>query len=283
MDRAGSRVSVSGCTIRAMTSRDGTGIVELLALATSTPDGFDVVQWRRVNGSLQQAHPGPGLLSERLWEAPPVRKGSQYPNRRSQSGLYFWSATGEHVRYESGLELAGLVDLDQRGEVVLVGARPLRLLFCTGACTAFHDPDFLAVDGNGDQVLYDVCSEGRITDSSRRRFNETDRLCKQVGWQHRVLTDPSPTRVANLGFLRPSRLSRCHPKTELFEQLRRVFAGGRGIGQGAAMVNGRQPAIVMPYVKHLIWHRRLMVDLNVRLDFDAVAATGREEAGPCCG
>ena len=49
------------------------------------------------------------------------------------------------------------------------------------------------------------------------------------------------------------------------------------------MVNRRHPAIVMPFVKHLIWHRRLMVDFDVRLDFGAVAVTDRGEAVPCCG
>jgi hypothetical protein len=253
------------------------------ALATGSPDGLDLVQWRTVDGSLQVMRPSPGLLARRLWEAPPVRSGRQYQNRRDQYGLYFWAATGEHIRYESARRLAFLVQLDQQGGVVQIAARPCRLLFRTGATATFHDPAFLAEHASGDQVLYDMRAAGVITEKLRRRFDETLRVCRQVGWQYQVLTEPSPIRAGNLAFLRPARLSRCHPEPGVFEQLLGVFAAGRPVGQGAAMVNRGHPATVMPFVKHLIWHRRLMVDLDVRLDFDAVAVTDRGEGVPCCG
>lgn len=88
------------------------------ALATRSPDGLDVVQWRRGDGGLQTAQPSPGLLAERLWEALPIRKGSQYQNRRDQHGLYFWLPAGEHVWYESALELASLVELNYAGRPI---------------------------------------------------------------------------------------------------------------------------------------------------------------------
>lgn len=219
----------------------------------------------------------------------PALGGTARPQRRAVSESagsvrsVLLGGDGEHVRYESARRLAFLVQLDQQGGVVQIGARPCRLLFRTGATATFHDPDFLAEHASGDQVLYDMRAAGGITEKVRRRFDETLRVCRQVGWQYQVLTEPSPIRAGNLAFLRPARLSRCHPEPGVFEQLLGVFAAGRPVGQGAAMVNRGHPATVMPFVKHLIWHRRLMVDLDVRLDFAAVAVTDRGEAVPCCG
>lgn len=108
------------------------------------------------------------------------------------------------------------------------------------------------------------------------------RVCGLVGWRHQVLSPPSGVWAANLEVLRPARLPRCHPPDRLAARLRDVFAAGRSIGQGAAAAGGRYPALVLPHVKHLIWHRRLAADLHVLLDFDTVATTVGEE-GPCCG
>ncbi|MGI8417012.1 MAG: TnsA-like heteromeric transposase endonuclease subunit [Nakamurella sp.] len=250
------------------------------ALATRSPDGLDLVQWRRGDGGLQTAQPSPGLLAERLWEALPIRKGSQYQNRRNQHGLHFWPLAGEHVWYESALELACLVELNYAGEAVQIAAMPFRLLFRTGATATYHDPDFFALHASGDQVLYDVKPAGRIDGKAGRQFAETARVCRRVGWRHQALTEASPVRAANLRFLRPARLPRCHPDADMFARLLSVFDGGRPVGQGAAIVD-RHPALAMTFVKHLIWHRRLAVDLDRRLDFDTTATTG-QGSEPCC-
>lgn len=252
------------------------------SLSTSTPDGLDMVQWRGRDGSLHEARAGRGVLHERLWEGKPIRTGVQYPNRGNQHGLYFWPRTGEHVWYESALELACLVELDYAGQVLQVAAQPFRLLFRRAAAAGYHDPDFFALHAGGDQVVYDVKPAKRIDVKARRRFDETDRVCALAGWRHEVLSELSTTRAANLAFLRPARLPRCHPPDGVFGRLLQVFGGGRPIGEGAAAMGGRHPALVMPHIKHLIWHRQLVVDLDEQLDFHTMAAaTGR--TGSCCG
>jgi len=57
------------------------------------------------------------------------------------------------------------------------------------------------------------------------------------------------------------------------EQITNVFAGRRTLGEAREVVNRRSPALAMPAIKHLIWHRLLSVDLTTRLDFDTVATT----------
>lgn len=247
-------------------------------LPSASPDGLDAVAWRMVDGTFRTRRPDRGLLAERLWEAVPIRTGPQYKNRSSRHGLYFWPRSGGHVRYESARELSCLVALDRQGSVEQIAARPLRLLFRTGPAAAFHDPGFLAVHADGEQVVYDVPPAGE----TQHRLAETARVCGLAGWRHEILTAPGAVRARNLEFLRPARLPRCHPPGELLDQLLGIFATARPIGEGAAMANRRRSAVAMPHIKHLIWHRRLAADLDGRLDFDTIATISQEE-GPCCG
>lgn len=250
-------------------------------LFVRSPDGLDAVQWRRHDDTVHTARPSPELLHEQLWETEPTRRGVQYQNRLNQHGLYYWPRTGRHVWYESSLELSCLVELDHQGEAVWVAAQPFRLLFRHGAQATYHDPDFFAVHVNGDQVVYDVKPARRVADA-QAQFAETARVCEQVGWRHEVLSETGPTRTTNLAFLRATRLPRCHPSSEVFVRLLHIFEAGRFLGEGAAMLNRRHPALAMSYVKHLIWHRHLSVDLDRPLDFD-VTATTISEGEPCCG
>jgi len=245
-------------------------------------DALVVVRWRARGGVWRWARADAGLLAEQLWRAGPVRVGAQYRNRPDRHGLYFWPRTGGHVRFESARQVAALMRLDFEGREDCVGFRPVRLRFRRGAVTVGHDPDFLAVQVGGDQVLYDVAPDGPATEKVMARWAETTRVCGLVGWRHQVLCPPSGVWAANLEVLGPARLPRCHPPDRLAARLRDVFAAGRSIGQGAAAAGGRYPALVLPHVKHLIWHRRLAADLHVLLDFDTVATTVGE-GGPCCG
>lgn len=264
-------------------------VVSSSGVATCTPDGLDAVAWRDRGGALRTARADRRLLGEDLWRAGRVRAGAQYPNRRNRHGWYLWSGTGEYVWHESALELAALVQLDFSGDVQRVAAQPFRLLFRTGSPVAFHDPDFFAVHAGGDQVVYDVKPAARIDQKARTQFEQTGRLCALVGWRHVVLTGPSREQAANLGFLRAARLPRCHPPVGMAARLLQVFAGGRPIGQGATAAGRGRPGLVMPYIRHLIWHRVLLVDLDRVLDVGSIATTAEPPAGNreggawCCG
>jgi hypothetical protein len=175
------------------------------------------------------------------------------------------------------------MDLEFAGEVGRIAAQPFRVLFRSGAAAVRHDPDFFALHRNGDQVVYDVKPAARMTSEARAQFEETARVCDLIGWRHRVLHEPDPTVTVNLDFLRPARHRRCHPHSEVLKQILGVFATGREIGEGREMVNRRSPELALPYIKHLIWHRRLAVDLTARLDFGTVAISVTDlEDIPCC-
>ncbi|UUE28660.1 hypothetical protein LRQ08_29840 (plasmid) [Rhodococcus qingshengii] len=79
-----------------------------------------------------------------------------------------------------------------------------------------------------------------------------------------------------------SELPRCHPSSEVCGRLLDIFEAGRFLGEGAAMLNRRHPALAMPYLEHLIWHRHLSGDLDRPLDLDTTVTT-TSEGDPCCG
>lgn len=256
--------------------------VDPSALLLRADSGIDLVQWRSPSG-IQTHDVGRHLLELPVVECDPIRVGSQWQNRPNQHGLYFWQRTGRHIWYESALEAACLVALDQNGEIDKIAAQPFRLLFRTGAKSVRHDPDFFAIHRNGDQVVYDVKPLARMSAEARAQFAETARVCEMVGWRHVVLNEPDPTTATNLAFLRSARHARCHPDPVILEQITNVFAVGRTLGEAREMVNRRSPALAMPAIKHLIWHRLLSVDLTTRLDFDTVAtAVPNWDEKPCC-
>jgi hypothetical protein len=251
-------------------------------LLLRTSSGLDLIQWRSPSG-IQTHDVGRHLLELPIIEGDPIRVGGQWQNRPNQHGLYFWQRTGQHIWYESALEAACLVALDQAGEVDKIAAQPFRLLFRTDAKSVRHDPDFFAIHRNGDQVVYDVKPLARMSAEARAQFAETARVCEMVSWRHVVLNEPDATFATNLAFLRSARHVRCHPGPVALEQITNVFAGRRTLGEAREVVNRRSPALAMPAIKHLIWHRLLSVDLTTRLDFDTVATTiPNSEEKPCC-
>jgi hypothetical protein len=254
----------------------------LSVLMLRTDSGLDLVQ-RRSRQGIETHEAGRHLLDLPIVDGDPVRVGDQWQNRVNQNGLYFWQRTDRHIWYESALEAACLIALDQGGELDQIAAQPFRLLCRTGAKSVRHDPDFFAIHRNGDQVVYDVKPLVRMSEEVRAQFSETARVCELVGWRHVVLNEPDPTITTNLAFLRNARHVRCHPDSATLAQIIGVFAGGRPLGEGREMISRRSPALSMPFIKHLIWHRRLSVDLGQRLDLDTVATTVvRSEEGTCC-
>lgn len=256
---------------------DGTG-----RLLLRTLNGLDTLQWRSAD-RVQTLPIDRKLLELPLVDGDPIRLGGQWQNRPNRHGMYYWAPTQKHVWHESALESASLMVLEFRGRIDRISAQPFRLLFRTGARAVRHDPDFFAVHHDGDQVVYDVKPLSRMTADAQAQFAETARVCAAVGWRHEVLHEPDPVLARNLDFLRAARHRRCHPPTDVVEHILSVFEGGRPIGEARSMINRRSPALALPHIKHLIWHRLLVVDLTHRLDFDTVAASGATRLEqPCC-
>ncbi|WP_448223547.1 TnsA-like heteromeric transposase endonuclease subunit [Gordonia iterans] len=251
-------------------------------LASRTPSGRDCLQWRS-RGQMQMHAADREVVRIPIIDGDPIRQGGQWQNRLNRHGLYFWQTTGTHVWYESALEASCLAVLDQSGDVQRICAQPFRLLFRTESEQVWHDPDFFAIHYNGDQVVYDVKPSARMNHRTQVQFNETARVCEAVGWRHVVLNEPAPVLSLNLKFLASSRHLRCHPPAEIVERIHDVFVGGRTVQEGREMINRRFPALAMPFIRHLLWHRTLITDLTARLDFDSILTTASaSEEKSCC-
>lgn len=242
----------------------------------------DTVRWTIASKEFS-APATPALLHEPLVDSDPARSGAQYQNRINSHGRYYWQRTASHVWHESVLELRCLERLDFEGEVLRVAAQPFEVTFREGADTQRHTPDFFGLLRDGSQVVYDVKPLGRMTEKVQVQFAETARVCTAIGWRHEVLHEGSEMSTMVLSHLRKSRHPNSCPSTDVRDQARQVFADGRPLAQGREMLNRRHPALAMPYIKHLIWHGILRVDIERPLTLDTVVRSTSEEQSCSCG
>jgi hypothetical protein len=257
--------------------------VGLNGVPLESPDGQDWLVWRRsadvvFEASSVTAHlrREPHHLNEM------VRIGNEYPNRRNAHGYQPIGSLGDRwAWYESTVEQSALLDVDFRGDLAGLASQPFRFLFGDHTPLLRHDADFFAVHDDGSQVVYNVKLADKLSDERTvGQFLEVDRICEQIGWQHIVLTEPPWERLANLRILHAARRPHFHPGPRVFNAILRAFTVPTPVRVGTRKVNPRFPALVMPHVRHLLWHRVLGMDLNTLLDFHTPLA--KIEDTPCC-
>ncbi len=172
----------------------------------------------------------------------PVRRFSWRTGQRHRPGLQYLVSTGRHHGFESMAEQRVLLALDFVGGLVEVLGQPFRLKFATTTGWREHIPDFLAVTGAGG-LLIDVRPGERIGDEDRVCFAAARRPHVQgsldaLSAQRRPLRD-------QLG-VQPELVS--------------VAASGPW-SFGELVAQTRLPAVARAHALHLIWHRRLGIDL----------------------
>lgn len=171
-------------------------------------------------------------------------------------------STGRHHGFESIAERHLLLVLDFAGGVVEVGSQPLRLEFATVAGWRWHVPDFLVVTRAG-RWLVDVRPAGRVGRDDRVCFAASAEAALVAGWGYVVVTGWRPHVLSTVDALSAQRRALADP-LGVREQLLAVAAGGPR--EFAEMVGAvALPAVARAHVLHLIWHRRLGVDLSVPL------------------
>lgn len=241
---------------------------------------FDTIRWI-VGKRESSARASTALLHERMIDANPIRKGAQFQNRWNAHGSYYWQRTRSHVWHESALELHCLEWLDFENEALEVVAQPFEITFRDGSETTRHTPDFFAIVRSGGQVVYDVKPLDRMkSEKVVAQFAETARVCADVGWSHVVMNERSEMATLVVTHLSKARNPNSCPGADVLEQARNVFASGRSLGEGRSMLNRRHPALVMPIIKHLIWHGHLRIDVEQPLTLDTRAATTGKDS-PC--
>jgi len=191
---------------------------------------------------------------------------------------------GRIVQFESWTERALLLRLDRDPEVADYGSQPERFTFadCQGKPHTYT-PDLKVWRRSGDIEIHEVTLSVRRTRPEICQREEAARaICQARGWRYVVHTEkslPQPTELANLLALfryRPSAYA--HPQVTWIAAERLALCRDGQPGSLPALVTSiadhlelPQP-IVLAGLCHLLWHGRLITDLNQLLFVDGALA-----------
>lgn len=198
------------------------------------------------------------LASVPLASAEPVRRFGWHCKQRHRPGLQFLVSTDRHHGFESLAEQHLLLALDFAGDLVEVRSQPFRLRYATTTGWREHVPDFLAVTRTGVWLL-DVRPQARIGAEDQVAFAAADEVALATGWRYGVVAGWREHVLEVLDALSAQR----RPLTDQLglqaELLSRLAAGPCRLGE---LVEGTSlPVVARAHLLHLLWHRRLGVEL----------------------
>lgn len=188
-----------------------------------------------------------------------MRRFSWRSGQRHRPGLQYLVSTGRHHGFESVAEQRVLLALDFAGDVTEVLAQPFRLRFATSAGWREHVPDFLAVTGTG-RWLIDVRPADRIKPKDQVAFTASADAALAAGWRYTVVSGWRAHVLTTLDTLSAQR----RPLADHWNLQKAILA---------AVAEGPRPFVELVadtvastvarcHVLHLLWHRRLGIDLT---------------------
>lgn len=201
----------------------------------------------------------------------PWRHFTWRTGQRHRPGLQFLVSTGRHHGFESLEEQRFLLALDFCG-VTDVVSQPFRLRAETTAGWREHIPDFLAVTGDG-VLLADIRPRDLIRDDDRVLFAAAAEAALAAGWDYAVICGWRPRVIATLDALSSQRRVMADPLRLVPQLLAAAGAGPLSFDDLAGATSC--PAVARAHALHLIWHRRLGIDL-------AAPLTGRSGVWLAC-
>ncbi len=137
--------------------------------------------------------------------------------------------------------------------------QPFRLDFEHTAGRSAHIPDFLALLPGG-SWLFDVRPAALVKDEDAVKFAAASEAATAVGWRYSVVTGWRPHVVGVLDALSARRRPRKDPLGLQAELL--AVVGGGPVTFGELSEATPWPALARPEAIHLLWHRRLGLDLG---------------------
>lgn len=125
-----------------------------------------------------------------------------------------------------------------------------------------HVPDFLAFTRSG-RWLIDVRPAARVGAEDRVAFAAAAEVAAAVGWRYAVVTGWRPHVLTTVDTLSSQR-RRLSDRLGMVDALMAKSADGpRPFGELVARTAA--PAVARAYLLHLLWHRRLGMDLGAPL------------------
>lgn len=205
--------------------------------------------------------------------AQPVRRFSWRTSQFHRPGLQYLVSTGRHHGFESHAEQGLLLALDFAGDLVEVLSQPFRLTFGANAGPGDHTPDFLAVTRSGSWLI-DVRPGERIKAEDRVRFAAAAEVALSCGWRYVVVSGWRPCVQATLDTVSAQRRPLTDPLGLQTVLLAAARAGSVRFGELVARTE--VPAMARAQALHLLWHRRLGVDLVMPLTDQSMVHAGRD-------
>ena len=227
-----------------------------LDLGEGWPDRWLVA--RRVNGdevscTVRDLSRMPGM------DGGPVRWFSWQRAQGHRPGLQYLVSTGRHHGAESMEEARVLLALDFAGDLIDVVSQPLQIRFTTAAGKKrAHTPDFLAVTRSGIWLI-DVRPEPLIEDKDAESFAAAAETALACGWRYTVAARWREHVLASLDALSSQRRPLSDPLGLQPGLLTAAGKQGARFGDAAA-ASGCEP-VARAQLLHLIWHRRIGIDL----------------------
>jgi hypothetical protein len=228
-------------------------------------EGFEAVFV--AEDGVEQRLPWPLMLDVVAELGRPVRSFPSYRGQRNYPGWY-WSATmGGRIGFESWVERDHLVALDFDPTAARIVSQPFWLCWTTPAGKQRrHAPDFLVLleDGSADGAVLVLDSRPLelIEDTDRAAFDATDRACALLNWRYAVWDRLEGVVVANQKWLAAYRHPRCYSEP-VAQRLLELFTQPRPLMDGAELAG--DPLGTLPVLYHLLWTRRLLMDLSLVL------------------
>jgi hypothetical protein len=207
-----------------------------------------------------------------LQGAQPVRRFSWRTSQFHRPGLQYMVSTGRHHGFESHAEQQVLLALDFAGELIDVLSQPFRLAFTSIDGPGEHIPDFLATTRSGTWLI-DVRPGARIKTEDGVRFAAAAEVALSCGWRYAVAAQWRPHVQTTLDTLAAQR----RPLTDqlgLQDALLATAAKGP-VRFGVLVEKAGIPALARAHALHLIWSRRLGIELAAPLEDSSLVCMGR--------
>ncbi|WP_249383712.1 TnsA-like heteromeric transposase endonuclease subunit [Mycobacterium sp. DBP42] len=202
-----------------------------------------------------------------LFDADPWRTFSWHLGQRHYSGNY-WSATeGDHVIYESRLELSALLMADFDPAVSRIKAQPFLLTALVGPHRRRHITDYLLQRDAG-LVVIDVVRAARLHDPKIASLCMwTKRVIESLGWSYEVISEQPPVLLANVRFLAGYRRPRFIDSDAVaYLRLCAPDLAGMRIDDAESQVGKHLPIpVVRSALLHLLWRQEFVIDLTEQL------------------
>ncbi len=172
-------------------------------------------------------------------------------------------STGRHHGFESLEEARLLLVLDFAAGLLDLVSQPFRMRFSTHDGWWAHTPDFLAQTAAGTWVI-DVRPEGRIKEDEVPGFAATAEAALACGWRYGVVTGWRAHATTTLDTLSSQRRRLSDPLLLHPSLLRAAAPGPRPFGE--LVQETAVPPVARAHLLHLLWHRRLGIDLDAPLN-----------------